>query len=95
MQVQALFLLALLAIVTCQPSTPETTPESVSQENSDDLVSYVLTYDSQITEEALNVKCKDLNCTHVIYGIIKAIVVMQDPEGLSALSVDPALTPHS
>lgn len=92
MQIKALLLFSLFALIAAQPSTPATTPESVSQENADGLVSYVLTYDSEITEEALQVKCKDLNCTQVIYGIIKAIVVMQDPEGLSALSVDPALT---
>ena len=56
------------------------------------LVSYVLTYDDNISEDALKRKCENLNCTQVIYGVIKAIVVTQDPTGITTLSEDPLLT---
>ena len=91
MQVKALLLLSLLALAAAQ-TTPEPEPESTSSESKNGLVSYILTYSQDMTCEALNTKCKDLNCTTVICGIVKQLVVMQDPTGVSALSIDPALT---
>ncbi len=91
MQIQALLLFSLLALSSAQP-TPEPEPESTSSESSDGLVSYILTYSQTLSCEALQTKCKDLNCTAVICGIVKQLVVMQDPEGVSALSVDLALS---
>ena len=92
MQVKALLLFTLFALAAGQP-TPEPEPESTSSsESSNGLVSYIVTYSQDLSCEALNTKCKDLNCTTVICGIVKQLVVMQDPEGVSALSIDPALT---
>ena len=93
MQIKALFLCTLLAVVACQP-TPEAEPESSAQQTdpSSGLVSYVLTYDDNISEVALNRKCENLNCTQVIFGVIKAIVVTKDPTAVQTLSDDPLLT---
>ena len=67
--------------------------ESTAQvDPSTGLVSYVLTYDDNISREALQRKCDNLNCTRVIYGIINAIVVTQDPTGVQTLSEDPLLS---
>ena len=63
----------------------------MSQENSNGEVSYIPTYSEDIILVALQNKCKNLNCTRIIHGVINALVVMQDPSGLSSLSVDPAL----
>jgi len=54
-------------------------------------VSYILTYSQDLTCQSLQTKCKDLNCSSVICGVVKQLVVMQDPEGVSAVSIDPAL----
>ncbi len=91
MQIAALLMLALLTVSHAQP-TPEAEPETTSSESSNGLVSYILTYSQSLSCEALQTKCKDLNCTAVICGVVKQLVVMQDPEGVSALSVDPALS---
>ena len=91
MQITALLLLSLLAVSNAQP-TPEAEPETTSSESSNGLVSYILTHSQSLSCEALHTKCKDLNCTAVICGVVKQLVVMQDPEGVSALSVDPALS---
>ena len=93
MQVKALLLCTSFALVISQP-TPKPEPES-SVEHTDPssgLVSYVLTYDDNISEVALNRKCANLNCTQLIYGVIKAIVVTRDPTAVQTLSDDPLLT---
>ncbi len=93
MQVKALLLCTLFTLGACQTATPEPEPSSTSQvDAASGLVSYVLTYDQDISEAALQRKCDNLNCTQVIYGIIKAIVVVQDPTGVQTLSEDPLLT---
>lgn len=96
MQSKALFLLSLFTLavlVASQTATPEPEPASSSSvDPASGLVSYVLTYDDNISEEALQRKCQNLNCTQVIYGVIKAIVVTQDPTGVQTLSEDPLLT---
>jgi len=63
-----------------------------SSEASNGLVSYILTYSQTLSCESLETKCKDSKCTSIICGVVKQLVVMQDPEGVSALSVDPALS---
>jgi len=83
LQIKALLLLALFSLSAAQALEPE--PESSSTQSKNGLVSYILTC------KALETKCKDLNCTCIICSITKQIVVEQDPEGVSALSVDPAL----
>ncbi len=94
MQIKALLLLSLLSLVACQVPTPEPEPESTTSQvdASSGLVSYVLTYADDITELALQRKCDNLNCTQVIFGVIKAIVVTEDPTGVQVLSEDPLLT---
>ena len=52
----------------------------------------MLTYHQSITRAALQRKCDNLNCTQVIYGVINAIVVTQDPTAVTTLSDDPSLT---
>ncbi len=92
MQIKALLLLSLLSLVAAVPS-PEPEPETTSsQEGSDGLVSYILTYTQDLTCGALETKCKNLNCTRIICGVVKQLVVLQDPSGLSTLSVDPSLS---
>lgn len=91
MQITALLMLTLLTVSNAQP-TPEAEPETTSSESSNGLVSYILTYSQSLSCEALQTKCRDLNCTSVICGVVKQLVVMQDPEGVDALSVDPALS---
>ena len=93
MQVKALLLCTLFALVITQP-TPEPEPESSAAQTDpgSGLVSYVLTYDDTISEEALNRKCANLNCTQVIYGVIKTIVVTRDPIAVHTLSDDPLLS---
>lgn len=91
MQIQTLLLLSLLALSNAQPA-PEAEPETSSSETANGLVSYILTYSQDLSCEALDTKCRDLNCTAVICGVVKQLVVMQDPEGVSALSIDPALS---
>ena len=91
MQVKTLFLLSLLALTAAQSGDIE--PESTPQvDPSTGLVSYVLTYDQGITREALQRKCDNLKCTRLIYGVINAIVVNQDPTGIQTLSEDPSLS---
>ena len=97
MQIKALLLLSLCTLtVRCltQASEPEATSEPTAQEeaNPDGEISYVLTYSQNITEVALQEKCKNLNCTRVIYGIVNALVINRDPTSVSALAVDPLLT---
>jgi len=91
MQVKALLLLSLLSLIAATP-TPEPEPVTSSSEGSNGLVSYILTYDQDLTCAALETKCKNLNCTSIICGVVKQLVVMQDPTGLSTLSVDPSLS---
>lgn len=91
MQIKTLLLCTLFALVTGQVPTPEPEPSSAVQTNADGLVSYVLTYDQSISRAALQRKCDNLNCTQVIYGVINAIVVTQDPTAVTTLSEDPSL----
>lgn len=93
MQIKALLLCTLLALVIAQP-TPEPEPESSATQTDPGtgLVSYVLTYDADITEAALRRKCANLNCTQVIYGVINALGVTRDPTAVQTLSDDPLLT---
>ncbi len=65
MQVKALLLLSLFAVsITCitQPLEPEATtePAALEEANTDGEISYVLTYSQNITETALQEKCKNL-----------------------------------
>lgn len=89
MQVKALLLFALFTLAVAQNASPE--PEPQAEGNSDGTVSYVLTYSQNITRSALTTKCQNLNCTRIIYGIVKAIVVSYDPTAASTLSEDPLL----
>ncbi len=91
MQVQALLLLLLLALSSAQVS-PEAKPKLSTSKTASGLVSCILTYSQTLTCEALETKCRDLNCTSIICGAVKQLVVMQDPHGVSALSIGPALT---
>jgi len=82
----------LLALVYGQSSVPEPTAESsVAEANPNGMVSYYLSYSQNTTQEALQAKCHNLNCTRIIYGIVKAIVVDYDPTAVSTLSEDPLL----
>ncbi len=102
MQIQALFLLSLFALAASQSGLAQDTAgvEAVTDAGAESsstidpasgLVSYVLTYSDDITREALQRKCDNLKCSQIIFGIIKAIVVVQDPTGVQALSEDPSL----
>lgn len=93
MQVKTLFVCALLAVsIVAQQPSPEATTEAAQEEaNADGRVSYYLSYSQNTTEEALQEKCMNLNCTRIIYGIVKAIVVSYDPTAVSTLSDDPLL----
>lgn len=92
MQTKALLLLALLC-VTCVRSQDGAKPDTTSSvDPSTGLVSYLLTYDAGISRAALQRKCDNLKCTRVIYGVINAIVVTQDPTGIQTLSEDPSLS---
>ncbi len=51
-----------------------------------------MTYDEDITYTALQTKCRNLNCTRIIYGIVNALVVDRDPTAVSTLSDDPLLS---
>ena len=37
---------------------------------------------------SLEIKCHNLNCTRIIYGVINALVVNEDPTAVLALSAD-------
>ena len=93
MQVTALLMLALLTVSRGQ-ATPEPTnePQALQEANPDGSVSYLLTYEQDITYSALETKCHNLNCSRVIYGIINALVVDRDPTAVSTLSADPLLS---
>ena len=92
MQIKTLFLLSLLSLASAS-APPEPEPETTSSsESSDGLVSYILTYNQDLSCSALETKCKNLNCTQIICGVVKQLVVQQDPSGLGTLSVDPSLT---
>lgn len=102
MQIKALLVCCVLALTAAQitPTTDTTTADqdgfkpqapAVAQPGSDGTVEYVLTYDQDITREALERKCKNLKCSRVIFGIVKALVVKQDPTEVSALADDPLL----
>ncbi len=57
MQVKALLLCTLFTLGACQTATPEPEPSSTSQvDAASGLVSYVLTYDQDISEAALQRK---------------------------------------
>ncbi len=93
MQIKTLLLLSVLTVAWAAQTPPEPQPETTSsQEASDGLVSYILTYSQDLTCGALETKCKNLNCTQVIFGVVKQLVVLQDPSGLDTLSVDPSLS---
>lgn len=93
MQIKALFLFAVFTLAGCQQATPEpATTESSTVDPTTGLVSYVLTYNSNISYAALEAKCHNLNCTQIIDGVIEAIVVTRDPTGVQTLSDDPLLT---
>lgn len=81
-------------VVPQDPADAEA-PPAQAESNPNGTISYVLTYSQNITEAALQAKCANLNCTRVIYGIVKAIVVEQDPTAISTLSVDPLLNAAS
>ena len=92
MQVKALLVLSLLSLA-CAASPPEPEPETTSsEESSSGLVSYILTYSQDLSCAALETKCKNLNCSSIICGVVKQLVVLQDPSGLGTLSVDPSLS---
>jgi len=94
MQIAALLLLSLFSLGQAQVATPEATaePQALAEANPDGSVSYLLTYDEQITYSALQTKCHNLNCTRIICGVINALVVDRDPTAVSTLSADPLLS---
>lgn len=100
MQIKALFLCALFTLSSAAPSSQqgttqipaETEPPATAEASPDGQVEYLLTYSQNITESALQTKCKNLNCTRLIYGVINALVVSYDPSGINTLSVDPLLS---
>ncbi len=86
MQIQALLLLSLFALGNGPQS------QALQEADPDGSVSYLLTYDQDITYTALQTKCHNLNCTRIIYGIINTLVVNRDPTAVSTLSDDPVLS---
>lgn len=88
MQVKALFLCTLLAIAAAQDGASSQTQQTDAQ----GLVSYVLTYDATISYATLKKKCDNLKCTRIIFGVVNAIVVSQDPTAVQTLSDDPLLS---
>ena len=93
MQIKTLLLLSLLSLAFAAQAPPEPEPETTSSsEGSDGLVFFILTYSQDLSCSALETKCKKLNCTRIICGVVKQLVVLQDPSGLGTLSVDPSLS---
>ncbi len=101
MQIKALLLCCVLALAVTRaqvtpPGPPDQNgiaqPQAEAEPGADGMVEYVLTYDNDITLDALQRKCVNLNCTRLIYGIVKAIVIDTDPTGVTTLSDDPLLT---
>ncbi len=96
MQITALLLFSLFTLSLAQNVVPQTpsdaeAPPAQEEANTNGTVSYVLTHSDDITEAALQEKCQNLNCSRIIYRIIKGIVVNTDPTAVNTLSVDPLL----